>query len=127
VAITTLRASGPAEPDLAWRRYAEPARWADWAPQIRRVETAADRIAPGVTGRVVGPCGVAVAFTVDRVDEAARRWAWTVRLGLLRLQLEHEVTATDGGSATVLRIAGPRPVTLAYAPVAALALRRLVR
>lgn len=117
-------ADGPAAPALVWERYADPGRWAGWAPQIRRVETAATRIAPGVTGRVHGPLGVRVAFTVTAVDEAARTWAWDVTAGPLRLHLCHGVEA-DGHS--WLTIDGPAPVVVAHLPVARTALRRLVR
>ncbi|HEV7203072.1 MAG TPA: hypothetical protein VGN18_00610 [Jatrophihabitans sp.] len=125
--IVTVHASGSVDPDEAWARYAEPDRWAGWAPQIRRVETSADRIAPGVTGRVHGPVpGVFVDFVVDAVDELARRWSWMVRRGPLTLRLEHGVRARATGTTTSLRVDGPMPVVLGYAPVAHLALRRLV-
>ena len=107
-------------------RYAEPARWPDWAPQINRVDASADRIAPGVTGRVVGPVGIAVHFVIDAVDEAARRWSWTVHRGPLRVRLQHGVRARPTGCATWLTIDAPLPVVLGYAPLARFALGRLV-
>lgn len=122
----TLAASGGARPDEAWDRYADLGRWSQWAPQINRVEATDDRLAPGLAGRVVGPFGAYLDFVVDGVDETARRWSWTVRRGPLRLRLEHSVTKRGGGSATSLRLDGPLPVVVAYAPVARLALRRLV-
>src|ERR1700761_4542586 len=78
--VPTLRVSarGSVAPGVAWERYADPARWPRWAPQIRRVETAGDRIGPGLRGRVVGPLGVAVSFVIDDVDEVARTWSWSV-------------------------------------------------
>ena len=126
--IVTVHASGQVEPGEAWARYADTGRWAGWAPQIRRVEASAARIAPGVTGRVYGPVpGVFVDFVVDDVDETARRWTWTVRRGPLTLRLEHGVRArAAGGTTTSLRVDGPMPVVLGYAPIAHLALRRLV-
>lgn len=120
-------ADGPAAPALVWERYADPGRWAGWAPQIRRVETAAARIAPGVTGRVHGPLGIRVAFTVTAVDEAARTWAWDVTAGPLRLHLRHGVEARAGGTVTWLTAHGPAPVLAAYLPVARIALHRLTR
>ena len=60
------------------------------------------------------------------VDEAAREWAWEARLGPLRLRLEHGVTAHLAGSSTWLRVHGPLPVILVYAPIARIALGRLV-
>jgi hypothetical protein len=124
-----LRVAGPLPPDQAWERYAVPARW---APHLRRVDTTAARIAPGVRGRVHGPPGVAVMFVVAEVDERARTWAWDVQLplgpfGPLRLHLRHGVEADPTGTATWLLVRGPAPAVLAYLPVARLALRRLVR
>lgn len=122
----TLRAAGPVSADEAWDRYARPERWRVWAPQIRRVQASAERIAAGVTGRVYGPAGLSVGFVVDAVDEADRTWSWTVRLGPITLRLDHGVTARAGGSATWLTVHGPPPVVLGYAPVARLALHQLV-
>lgn len=109
-----------------WARYADPARWAGWSPQIRLVETAALRIAPGVTGTVHGPLGLRVAFLVTAVDEAARTWAWDVMLGPVALHLRHGVGAHPGGSSTWLTVRGPALVVAAYLPVARIALHRLV-
>ena len=67
-----------------------------------------------------------MAFRVLSVDESAREWAWQARLGPLRLHLEHGVTAHLTGSSTWLRVHGPLPLILAYAPVARMALTRLV-
>lgn len=126
-----LRVTGPGPVAQVWERYAVPARWAQWAPHIRRVEirdgSPADRIAPGVTGRVHGPGGVAAAFVVTAVDERARSWAWDVTLGLLRMHLRHGVEEHPRGCATWLAIRGPAPAVVAYLPVARLALGRLVR
>lgn len=122
-----LTVRGSAAPELVWERYAVPARWPTWSPQIIRVEADAPRIAPGVTGRVHGPAGVRVAFTVTAVDEAARTWAWEVRAGPLRLHLRHGVDAEPPGTATWLSVRGPAPAAVAYLPVAWVALRRLVR
>ncbi|NEK60702.1 SRPBCC family protein [Geodermatophilus sabuli] len=124
----TLHASGPEVPGEVWERYASPARWSQWAPQITGVDVPVDRLAAGVRGRVRGPAGLAVPFVVDTVDEQARRWSWTVEAGPVRLHLLHWVAdGPDGGSTTGLRISGPAPVVLAYAPLARLAIGRLVR
>lgn len=124
--IVTLHASGAADPAEAWERYALPARWPEWAPQIGRVEASAQRLAAGVTGRVFGPLGSYVDFVVESVNEDARRWAWLVRRGPLHLSLEHGVTAKARGCTTSLRADGPLPVVLFYAPIARFALGRLV-
>jgi Polyketide cyclase / dehydrase and lipid transport len=127
MATLTLHATGAVDPATAWERYAVPARWPGWAPQITGVELSEPRLVAGTRGRVRAPFGVALPFVVDTVDEAARRWSWTVTIGPLRLHLAHWVTdAPDGGTTTGLRISGPGPLVGAYAPLATLALRRLV-
>lgn len=120
----TLRTRGSAAPDTAWERYADLRQWSDWSPQITGVEAASMVLQPGLTGRVVGPLGIRVPFEVLSVGD--RRWTWEVRPPGLRLRLEHGVEADGEGSATWLRMRGPAPVVLGYAPLALLALRRLV-
>ncbi len=124
----TLSASGTADVATAWERYARPARWSTWSPQITGVSCADARIRPGSRGTVHGLFGLTVAFEVTAVDEPARRWSWRVRAPLgIRLTLAHAVLAAPGGSRTTLELRGPAPVVLAYAPVASVALHRLVR
>ena len=142
----TLRASGPASAAVAWRRYADLDAWATWSPQIDAAETCsgARSLAAGLTGTVTGlPLAgrplLSVGFVVEGVDAPAMTWSWRVRptrvavdlppwLGCpTALHLEHEVVATPGGSATVLRMDGRAPVVLGYALPALVALRRLVR
>ncbi|MCU1607856.1 MAG: uncharacterized protein JWP46_4321 [Modestobacter sp.] len=124
----TLHATGTATPAEAWARYAVPARWPEWSPQITGVDVAAERIAQGVTGRVHGPLGVAVPFVVDEVDEATRQWTWSVFAGPARLQLRHWVSpGPDGGATTGLRVHGAAPLVAGYAPLALIALQGLVR
>ena len=62
-------------------------------------------------------------FRVLSVEPEAGRWSWEVRTGPVRLRIDHEVE--DGRAA--ITIEGPGPAVLAYAPVARLALSRLVR
>ena len=121
------RVTGPLPPERVWERYAAPARWSGWAPQIREVDASAARIARGVTGRVRGPLGVPVAFVVTAVDERSRTWSWDVRLGPLRMHLRHGVDADPAGTATWLVVRGPAVAVTAYLPVARHALRQLVR
>jgi hypothetical protein len=125
-----LEAHGPAPESLAWERYADPGLWSTWAPQIQRVETVLSRLEAGGTGTVRAGLlprpTIGVPFTVLAVDETAHEWSWEARLGPLRLRLEHGVDAHPDGSSTWLRVHGPLPVLLGYAPVARLALGRLV-
>lgn len=123
----TLRASGAADAAEVWERYAVPLRWPTWSPQITRVETSAPRITVGTSGTIVGPLGAHVSFVIDEVDEAVRSWSWRVRVGPVTLRMMHAVSVEGRGSTTTLRVHGPLPVVLGYAPVAQLALNRLVR
>jgi hypothetical protein len=130
MATLTLRAQGVADITLAWERYADPALWSTWAPQIQRVDTSMTRLVRGGTGTVRAGLlprpTLGVPFEVLEVDETARTWSWRAGIGPVRLRLEHGVTAHLTGSSTWLRVHGPLPVILAYAPLARLALGRLV-
>ncbi|MGZ6793671.1 MAG: SRPBCC family protein [Mycobacteriales bacterium] len=121
----TLRAAGDASPERAWERYAGLDLWSTWSPQVRGVEADERRLRTGLSGRVVGPLGVRVPFTVT--DVGPRSWTWEVRAAGATLVLHHLVLAHPGGSLTELRVRGPVPLALGYAPAAQLALRRLVR
>ncbi len=118
---------GPDDVDTVWERYAVVARWSSWAPPIRSVESSSERLVAGMTGAVHGPPGIRVGFVVDAVDEVAHTWRWQVRMGLLRMSLEHAVVATNsGGSAAMLVVEGPTAPVLLYPPIAQIALGRLV-
>ncbi|MEJ5915254.1 SRPBCC family protein [Pseudokineococcus sp. 1T1Z-3] len=126
-----LAAAGDATAQEAWDRYARTSRWSQWSPQVRSTSLPA-HLASGAEGVVVGPLGLRVAASVGEVEQAARRWAWTVRLARpalpgVRLRLEHEVVARGSGCATSLVLDGPAPVVLGYALPARLAIGRLVR
>lgn len=124
----TVSATGPASVEDAWTRYTVPDLWSSWSPQIQSVSTEHPdaAVVVGTAGTVVGPAGVRVPFTVTHVDETARRWTWRVRAGLVTLVLEHGVDGADGRSRAWTRVTGPLPVVLGYAPLARLALGRLV-
>jgi hypothetical protein len=130
MATFTLHARGVADVTLVWERYADPALWSTWAPQIQRVDTTMDRLAVGGTGTVraglLARPTLGIPFEVLAVDEEAMQWAWRARIGPVSLHLEHGVAAHLGGSMTWLRVSGPLPVVLGYVPVARLALGRLV-
>lgn len=127
-----LEAHGDASPDTVWDRYAEPARWPRWSPQIRRVEVdgTRKRLVPGMTGRVWSYGPVPARFTVTAVREEAGTWSWAVDLGPLHLELDHSIAAADRadgrGCVAALTLRGPWPVVILYAPLAQLALGRLV-
>ena len=104
-----------------WAAYADTSRWATWAPQIHRVDPNGP-LEEGMSGVVEGPIGARARFEVTFVDEAARRWTWKVWIGPAQLTIDHEV---DDGL-TAVEIAGPAPLVIAYAPLARMALTRLV-
>jgi hypothetical protein len=127
-----LEAHGDASRDTVWDRYVEPTRWPRWSPQMRRVEVdgARQRLMPGITGRVYSYGPLPVRFTVTAVNEEAGTWSWAVGFGPVQLELDHSVAAADladgRGSVAALTLRGPWPVLVVYAPLAQLALRRLV-
>jgi len=122
----TVRAVGPANAETVWQRYVRTACWPTWAPQIRAVEAEAE-LRAGMRGRVVPVVGPRVDFVVEAVDHEARTWCWRVRVGPVRMRLWHAVRdRAPFGAETELRIEGPAAVVVVYAPVARLALRRLV-
>ena len=123
----TVTAAGPADPDEVWDRYMHPDRWAQWSPQITSVDYPDAAISTGGRGTVHGPCGLGVAFEIIDVDAEKRSWSWHVAVAGVRLTLHHDVSAQRSGTRTGLGIDGPAPVVVLYAPIARLALGRLVR
>ena len=125
----TLRADGTADLDLVWRRYSTPELWSTWAPQIRRVESSADRLAVGVTGTVYGVIpNIGATFEVVEFSEDEHRWAWDVVAGPVRMHLDHRSEARiGGGTSTTLVVDGPAAAVLTYGPVARISLESLVR
>ncbi|WTF39887.1 SRPBCC family protein [Streptomyces cyaneofuscatus] len=117
---------GAASAERVWQRYVRTACWPTWAPQIRAVEAEAE-LRVGMRGRVVPVVGPRVDFVVEAVDHEARTWCWRVRVGPVRMRLWHAVRErAPSGAETELRVEGPAPVVVVYAPLARLALRRLV-
>jgi hypothetical protein len=118
---------GPRDAGAVWERYAVPGSWPDWLPQITGVDLSAPRLAAGAKGKLHAPMGVSIPFAVDSVDEQARMFAWTIRVGLLRLRLQNWVhEGPYGGSVAGMRVEGPGPLVAAYAGQARAALERLV-
>lgn len=124
-----------------WLRYATPARWHEWSPQITAVDcpNPDDVVRAGLSGVVKGPLGTRVRFRVSDVDVPERRWTWRVRVGLLDLEMAHGVDvvphytgSSRGGPGSGERtrawvaLTGALPVVASYAPAARLALGRLV-
>jgi hypothetical protein len=123
-------ATGRAAVDEVWDRYIHPQRWPQWSPQISSVDCSDDTIRPGSTGIVRGPFGVGVDFEILQVDHESRCWSWRVHAAFVTLELVHGVqsrSGADAGSRTTLDISGPAPVVVGYAPIARIALSRLVR
>ncbi|WP_318216602.1 SRPBCC family protein [Streptomyces sp. SCL15-6] len=127
MARLTLHATGPAAPATVWERYVRVDRWASWSPQIRAVHTDSPCIVPALAGTVESFGGLRIPFVIESVDHQHRTWSWRVRLGPVRLRLHHAVRPDARGSSTGLVLHGPMPVLAGYAPLARLALRRLVR
>ncbi|WP_433800809.1 SRPBCC family protein [Actinomycetospora sp. CA-084318] len=124
---TTVAARGTLPADEAWERYADLDAWPRWAPQITGVTAPARRLVPGLEGVVRAAGVVHVPFTVLAVDEVARTWSWRVRVGPVRLVLQHGVDPDGDGSRTWLVTEGPALVVAPYTPVALVALHSLVR
>ena len=123
----SVEVSGPLGAGAAWERYAVPGSWPDWLPQISRVELSSPRLSAGAKGKLHAPMGVSIPFTVDSVDEEGRTFAWTIRVGLLKLRLENWVRdGEDGGAVAGMRVSGPGPLISAYAGQAEASLEKLV-
>lgn len=119
-----VSATGAASSDDVWRRYVTPALWPTWAPQLRRVTCSDTIIRRGSTGTAHGPAIVRVPFDILSVDDVERTWSWRVGRPF-GITMAHGVDDHEQGGATAwVEI----PLALfAYAPIAHLALRRLVR
>ena len=61
----------------AWELLTDTARWPQWGPSVSRVESAAQYIGPGSTGRVQTIIGVWLPFRVTEFV-AGQRWGWEV-------------------------------------------------
>ncbi|MBL7255702.1 SRPBCC family protein [Paractinoplanes lichenicola] len=117
---------GPRDVGDAWDRYVQPARWAEWSPQIRSVDYAEPELRERTGGVVHGPLGVRVPFVILRVSPP-QSWLWAVFVAGASVQLSHRVEPAATGTRATLMINGPAPMVLGYLPLARLALRRLVK
>src|ERR1700712_3189015 len=111
----SISATGRAPAALVWERYAKPALWSSWSPQISRVECADEVIRVSTTGVVHAILGVQVPFRVTAVDYDAMTWSWIAKLPLgVSLRLRHTVKDVPGGSWTGLDVIGFLPIVLGY-------------
>lgn len=83
-------------------------------------------IAAGGCGTVHGLCGVGVAFEIVAIDHDKRCWSWRATVAGITLILGHDVLTHGSGGRATLDISGPAPVVIGYAPIARVALGRLV-
>jgi uncharacterized protein YndB with AHSA1/START domain len=60
-----------------WELLAQPHRWPEWGPSVRKVECSDDEVRPGTHGRVRTPIGLWLPFTITAV-EPGRTWHWRV-------------------------------------------------
>lgn len=126
MAVMTVEVAGPVPVQTAWQRYLYPESWTDWAPHLTGVQASTGTIRPGTTGTVTALGVVPARFAVVSVDPGNFAWAWTVWVGPIRLELHHDLVAVEGTTLARIRLAGPRPVLLAYRPLMRWAMRRLV-
>lgn len=119
-----VEVTGSATPDVVWERFARPALWSGWAPHIRRVECEDERITVGTRGVVHGPWPARISFVVAEVDDAARRWTWSVGRAVT-VTMAHGVEPTATGCRVWVRL--PAVVGVPYLPLLRWALRRLAR
>lgn len=113
----------PVDVETAWEDYADPRRWAGWAPHLTGVDYPFATLTPGTTGTVRGPFGLPVPFTIVSVE--APHWVWRVDVGPLRLTMTHDLRPAATGCRASLDMRGPAPILAAYAPLARSALSRL--
>jgi uncharacterized protein YndB with AHSA1/START domain len=136
-AVRTYRApAAGVDPDLLWRLLATPDQWPRWSPHIMRV-TEGHGVPPGPLRigqalRIHGPWPVAVPARITALVPG-RRWDFDVTLPVgVRVRAAHEVVDDPTAVVVTMRAAGPAmrllggPALLVYAPLAELALRRLV-
>ncbi len=132
--MLTYSARSDAPPAVAWSLLARPARWHEWAPQLRGAWGLGEpEVRAGARGaaRLLGVVPVpARIVSVDR----GRSWVWQV--GPVRF--DHRVEpAPEGGSEVAVDLFAARPleapapleraVFAAYAPVVRVLLGRLGR
>jgi hypothetical protein len=89
---------------------------------VRRVD-ADGPLRPGLEGSLMLAGGVRVVFDVLEVNDLGPSWTRQLRLGPVRLFVDHHVDEGFG----LVEITAPVPIALAYAPFARRSLSRLLR
>ncbi|AZI59470.1 SRPBCC family protein [Nakamurella antarctica] len=124
----TITARGTASSAVVWERYAQPALWPEWSPLIQSVQCSHRRLQTGSTGTVRGPANIGIDFVIVNFDETNLSWVWDVKVPVVgsTLRLDHFVGDDNGATSTSLTINGCAPYVVGYAPLAKLALNKLV-
>lgn len=125
--MLTYRAISSAPPHVAWRLYAQPRRWHEWAPHVRGAwGLGRPEVVAGARGavRLLGVLPVPARITGRH---AGRFWSW--RVG--PVELVHRVEARDDGCAVALDLSAPPALEAVlrrtYGPLIGLLLRNLAR
>lgn len=113
---------GPAGKYEMWARCRDPGRWPTWMTLVRGVD-AIGPLRPGLEGHLVLDAGIRIGFHVIDVNEAGPSWMRELRLGPLRLLVDHHVDEGFG----LVEITGPVPLPVLYVPFAKRSLSRLLR
>jgi hypothetical protein len=118
-----------APPAEVWSLVARPARWHEWAPQVRGawgLAGADGEVREGATGVARLLWAVPVPAKVVSVAPG-RSWVW--RVG--PVDLDHRVEPTPGGCLVAVTMQAPAPLEavlrVSYGPVVGLLVRRLAR
>ncbi len=107
--------------DRVWGLLTEFRAWPGWGPSVRGVESEAEAVAPGVTGRVRTALGIWLPFEIEDFEEG-RYWDWSVA-GLRATG--HRVSPLSADRTRVVFTVSR--LYLPYVPVLGWGLRRLKR
>ena len=126
--VLTYAAETTAPPAAAWALFARPARWPEWAPQLRGAwGLGSPEVAVGARGaaRLLGVVPVPATITAK---DPGRSWSW--RVG--PVELDHRVEPLPGrGARVVTDLRAPAALEavlrVSYGPFVALLMRNLAR
>jgi uncharacterized protein YndB with AHSA1/START domain len=110
----------PVPPTVVWEQLARTSNWPGWGLSILSVDPADAAVVSGLRGTVRTVVGVRLPFEVTEVVPG-RSWSWRVA-GVPATG--HRVEPTASGTRVTITVPRWAPI---YAPVCALALRRLER